>query len=261
MPIMIDACVAQHQGDRQEQQDRVSLVPHPKGGGVALAVVADGMGGHTGGVLAAQQVIHTARNNLGQFSARTESPRGMLESSLHEAHMLIKASRFMNEKDPHSTAVMLLLQPGKASWVHCGDSRLYRFRGDTPSFHTTDHSYVEQLVAKGKITPEQALVHPNRNILITSLGGNETPRIDFGESEDLQAGDSFLLCSDGLWGYFGDAELGGVLAAYSAREASELLINRARARARGEGDNVSVVILKLVDAPAKQAKPRSAAVA
>ena len=253
MPIMIDACVAQHQGDRQEQQDRVALVPHPKGGGVAMAVVADGMGGHTGGVLAAQQVIHTARNNLDQFSARTESPRGMLESSLHEAHMLIKASRFMNEKDPHSTAVMLLLQPGKASWVHCGDSLLYRFRGDKPSFHTTDHSYVEQLVAKGKITPEQALVHPNRNILITSLGGNETPRIDYGESDDLQAGDSFLLCSDGLWGYFGDAELGGVLAAYSAREASELLINRARTRAHGEGDNVSVAILKLVDALAKGA--------
>jgi len=261
MPIMIDACVAQHQGDRQEQQDRVSLVPHPKGGGVALAVVADGMGGHTGGALAAQQVIHTARNNLDPFSARTESPRGMLESSLHEAHMLIKASRFMNEKDPHSTAVMLLLQPGKASWVHCGDSRLYRFRDDKPSFHTTDHSYVEQLVAKGKITPEQALTHPNRNILITSLGGNETPKIDYGESDDLQAGDSFLLCSDGLWGYFGDAELGGVLAAYSAREASELLISRARTRAHGEGDNVSVVILKLVEAPAKKPALRPTAVA
>jgi PPM family protein phosphatase len=257
MPLSIDACVAQHQGDRQEQQDRVSLVPHPKGGGVALAVVADGMGGHTGGALAAQQVIHTARNNLDQFSARTESPQDMLEASLLEAHMLIKASRFMNEKDPHSTAVMLLLQPGKASWVHCGDSRLYRFRGDRPFFHTTDHSYVEQLVAKGKITPEQALVHPNRNILITSLGGNEVPRIDFGESEDVQAGDSFLLCSDGLWGYFGDAELGGVMAAYSAREASELLINRARTRAHGEGDNVSVVILKFVEAPAKKPAARS----
>lgn len=256
MTIMIDACVAQHQGDRQEQQDRVALVPHPKGGGVALAVVADGMGGHTGGALAAQQVVHTARNNLASFSAREESPRSMLESSLHEAHMLIKASRFMNEKDPHSTAVMLLLQPGKASWVHCGDSRLYRFRGDRATFHTTDHSYVEQLVARGKITPEQALVHPNRNILITSLGGNETPRIDYGESDDLQAGDSFLLCSDGLWGYFGDAELGGVVSAYSAREGSELLVNRARSRAHGEGDNVSVVIIKLIEAPAKSvAKP------
>lgn len=58
------------QGDRAEQQDRLALVPHPKGGGVALAVVADGMGGHTGGVLAARQVIHTARNNLESFSAR-----------------------------------------------------------------------------------------------------------------------------------------------------------------------------------------------
>ena len=166
--------------------------------------------------------------------------------------MLIKASRFINEKDPHSTAVMLLLQPGKVSWVHCGDSRLYRFRGDQVIFRTTDHSYVEQLVAKGKITPEQALVHPNRNILITSLGGDEAPKVDYGEANDLQAGDSFLLCSDGLWGYFSDAELGGVVAAYSAREASELLISRARTRAQGEGDNVSLAILKLIDAPAQK---------
>jgi len=257
MPINIDACVAQHQGDRKEQQDRVALLPHPKGGGVALAAVADGMGGHTGGALAAQQVIHTARNNLEQFSARNEAAQGMLGSSLNEAHMLIKASRFMNEKDPHSTAVMLLLQPGRVSWAHCGDSRLYRFRGDQLSFRTIDHSYVEQLVAKGKISSEQALVHPNRNILITSLGGNEVPKIDFGETDDLQAGDSFLLCSDGLWGYFSDAELGGVIAAYSAREASDILISRARERAQGEGDNVSVVVLKLIDAPAKKAASRT----
>ena len=256
MPLTVDACAAQHQGDRKEQQDRVAILSHPRQRGVALAVVADGMGGHTGGALAAQQVVHTARNNLAAFSPREESAQSMLESSLNEAHMLIKASRFMNEKDPHSTAVMLLLQPGKVSWVHCGDSRLYRFRGDRPTFHTTDHSYVEQLVARGKITPEQALVHPNRNILITSLGGNETPRIDYGEADDLQAGDSFLLCSDGLWGYFGDAELGGVVSAYSAREGSELLVNRARSRAHGEGDNVSVVIIKFVEAPAKPvAKP------
>ena len=252
MPIIIDACVAQHQGDRKEQQDRVALVPQSKGGGVALAVVADGMGGHAGGVLAAQQVIHTARNNLDLFSARSECPRKMLEASINEAHMLIKASRFINEKDPHSTAVMLLLQPGKVSWAHCGDSRLYRFRGDAPFFRTTDHSYVEQLVSKGRITPEQALVHPNRNILTTSLGGEDAPRIDFGEAEDMQAGDSYLLCSDGLWGYFSDAELGGVIAAYSAREASEVLISRARTRAQGEGDNVSVAILKFVEAPAKK---------
>jgi serine/threonine protein phosphatase PrpC len=63
-----------------------------------------------------------------------------------------------------------------------------------------------------------------------------------------------LLCSDGLWGYFTDAELGGIVAAYSAREASDILVSRARTRAEGEGDNISVVILKLVDAPAVSSK-------
>ena len=257
MTISVDACVAQHQGDRAEQQDRVALVPHPKGGGVALAVVADGMGGHTGGVLAAQQVIHTSRNNLEQFSVRDEDPRDMLEASIKEAHMLIKASRFINEKDPHSTAVMLLLQPGKVSWAHCGDSRLYRYHDDQLVFRTIDHSYVEQLLAKGKITPQQAAVHAKRNILITSLGGQEAPKIDYGMAEDLQGGDSFLLCSDGMWGYFSDAELGQVLARHSARESCDILITQARQRAGGEGDNVSVAILKLVeiDVPAKPPAP------
>lgn len=249
MVMKIDVCVAQHHGDRQEQQDRAAFFPHPRSGGVALAVVADGMGGHSGGALAAQQVIHTCGNNLERFSAGRESPQEWLESSLAEAHLLIKASRFLNEKEPHSTAVLLLVQPGRADWVHCGDSRLYRFRGDRALFRTTDHSYVERLVADGKITPEQALVHPNRNILITSLGGNEAPKIDCGEVHDIQAGDSFLLCSDGLWGYFGDDELAAVVATHSAHDASALLINGARSRSRGEGDNLSLIILKLVAVP------------
>ena len=249
MALMIDACIAQHQGDRLEQQDRVALMPHPKGGGVALAVVADGMGGHTGGALAAQQVLHTAEINLGRFSARLEQPKELLESSLHEAHVLIKASRFINEMEPHSTAVMLLLQPGKISWAHCGDSRMYCFRGEYLQFRTIDHSYVESLVAKGRLTPELAQFHPRRNILMTSLGGGETPQIDYGDTEDLRAGDSFILCSDGLWGYFSDTELGAILSTHSARAASDLLISRARTRARNEGDNLSLVVIKLMAAP------------
>ena len=206
--ITVDVCVAQHQGDRKEQQDRVAILSHPRQRGVALAVVADGMGGHTGGALAAEQVIHTARNSLEFFSPSVESPRYLLENSMLEAHAMIKASRFINEKDPHSTVVMLLLQPGKVTWAHCGDSRAYRFRGAEPLFRSVDHSYVEHLIANGQITPQEALTHPNRNVLVTSLGGNEEPKFDFGETADLAGGDSFVLCSDGVWAYFDDAEMG-----------------------------------------------------
>ncbi|MDR1934485.1 MAG: protein phosphatase 2C domain-containing protein [Candidatus Accumulibacter sp.] len=258
--ITVDACVAQHQGDRKEQQDRVALLPHPKGGGVALAVVADGMGGHTGGALAAQQVLHTATTNLGWFSAREESSRELLESSLSEAHVLIKGSRYINEKDPHSTAVLLLLQPGKVSWAHCGDSRMYRFRGERLLFRTTDHSYVEELVAKGRISPEQARIHPFHNVLVSTLGSKQPPQIDYGETDDLQGGDAFVLCSDGLWGYFSEGELGAAVAAHSARQVTDLLINEARTRACGNGDNVSLVVIKLLTPPpkAKSQKPRIA---
>ena len=243
--ITVDACVAQHQGDRKEQQDRVAILSHPRQRGVALAVVADGMGGHAGGALAAEQVIHTARNSLELFSPSVESPRYLLENSMLEAHAMIKASRFINEKDPHSTVVILLLQPGKVTWAHCGDSRVYRFHDGRPVFRSVDHSYVEHLIASGRITPEEAATHPNRNVLITSLGGKDEPKFDFGGAGDLADGDSFLLCSDGLWGYFDDEEMGEIIAENSARRASAMLIEEARKRAAGGGDNLSLVIIKL----------------
>ncbi len=254
MAITVDACAAQHQGDRKEQQDRVAILAHGKQRGVALAVVADGMGGHTGGALAAEQVVHTAKNNFDHFSPSEESARSLLENSMREAHTMIKASRFINEKDPHSTAVMLVLQPGLVTWGHCGDSRLYRFRGKELAARSVDHSYVEHLVAIGRITPEQALTHPNRNVLLTSLGGQEEPRFDFSETDDLLPGDAFILCSDGLWAYFDNLELATLIAENSARDACEKLIELARKRAGGTGDNLSLAIIKLLEAPASKPK-------
>ncbi len=256
MPIAVDACAAQHQGDRKEQQDRVAILAHARKRGVALAVVADGMGGHTGGALAAEQVVHTAKTNLDQFSAKDENSQLMLESSMREAHTMIKASRFMNEMDPHSTAVMLLLQPGRMTWGHCGDSRLYHFRGTRLVTRSVDHSYVEYLIATGKITAEQAKAHPNRNVLLASLGGQEEPKISIDGTSDLAPGDAFVLCSDGLWAYFDDAELGKLVAGNSARLACETLIDKARERGKGMGDNISVAVVKLVEAlPEKPALP------
>lgn len=245
MGLGVDACLAQHLGDRKEQQDRVAILPHPRVKGVAMAVVADGMGGHTGGALAAEQVILTVRQNLEQFSPSADNPQKLIESCILDAHAMIRVSRSLCEKDPHSTAVMMLLQPHRIDWGYCGDSRFYRFRGGKLIFRSIDHSYVEHLIATGMLKPEEALDHPYRNVLVTSLGGEEEPKMTFGAATDLSDGDSFLICSDGLWAYFSDIEMGGVLAAYTAREACEILIRRARERSGGAGDNVSLAIIKL----------------
>lgn len=254
MPIRIDACAAQHQGDRKEQQDRVAILAHPRLRGTALAIVADGMGGHTGGALAAEQVVHTAKANFDHFSPVDETPYHLLESCMREAHTMIKASRFMNEKDPHSTVVMLLLQSDQVQWSHCGDSRLYHFRGEQLVSRTVDHSYVEHLVTSGRITAEQALIHPNRNILLTSLGGQDDPKFSYSTPSPVAAGETFVLCSDGVWAYFDDAELGMIVARNSARQACEILLGHARKRAEGQGDNLSLAVIKLVEAePVKPA--------
>lgn len=256
MPMSMDACMAQHIGDRQEQQDRAGLVQHPRQKKLVMAVVADGVGGHTGGALAAGQVVLTAKNNFEQFSPEDQTPEQLLRESINEAHLMIRMGRVLNEQDPNSTGVILMLrgqgETMSASWAHCGDSRLYHFRGSQLLFQTRDHTYVQQMIQKGYMTPEQAAVHPRRNVLITSLGGEDAPLIDTGSAEELQGGDNFLLCSDGLYAYFSEAEMAGMIAAFPAREAAGKLIDLARDRANGHGDNCTLVIIKLEQVAARQ---------
>ena len=250
MSLSVETCVASHQGDRPEQQDRAAIFGHPKLGGMLMAVLADGMGGHSGGAMAAEQVLLKARQNFEMYAPRSETPEHLLKEIVEEAHVVIKLTSFTSEKDPHSTAVVLLLQPGRVDWAHCGDSRLYHFRGGALVTKTEDQSLVEQLVKKGVISAEAALDHPHRNVLLSCLGAENPPKVLHGHVGELRAGDAFVLCSDGLWGYFDDAELGGIVHRLTAREAAETLIGLARQRAEGEGDNISMAIVKLVDGSA-----------
>ncbi|MFN3984429.1 MAG: PP2C family protein-serine/threonine phosphatase [Rhodocyclaceae bacterium] len=252
MPITIETCVARHTGDRREQQDCVSLFGHPTRPGMMMAVLADGMGGHSGGALAAEQVVIKAKQNFETYAPNSESPEHLLQGIVNEAHMVIRLTRFTSEKDPHSTAVVLMLQPDRVNWAYCGDSRLYHFRGDQTLSRSLDHSLVGELQRKGKLDEAGALVHPQRNVLLSCLGAERDPRIDHGKLAPLVAGDSFLLCSDGLWAYFTDAELGSIIATMSAREAARVLVNLARERAMGGGDNISLAIIKLIEAPARR---------
>lgn len=245
MGLKVDSCVARHQGDRSEQQDRSAIFAHPSRNGVMLAVLADGMGGHSGGAMAAEQVMLKARQNLEIYNPG-EPADELLGSTIREAHVIIKLTRFTSEQDPHSTAVLLLLHAGRADWAHSGDSRLYHFRGDKLVHVTGDHSLVAEMVRKGSLTSERAKSYPHKNVLIGCLGGEREPMVDLGCAA-LQADDAFLLCSDGLWAYFEPEELGAVVAAHAPRRAAEVLIERARERAQGAGDNISLVIIKLSD--------------
>jgi serine/threonine protein phosphatase PrpC len=152
--------------------------------------------------------------------------------------------------------VALVITPeGAAHWAHVGNSRLYRFSGPNPAFRTVDHSYREKLIADGKLKPDDASGDKLSRLLVNSLGGgNQNMSVTSDLYEGLQAGDSFLLCSDGLSHYFADAELGAALAARSPREASELMIAKARERSAGKrADNCSLALVRLV-APAPEKK-------
>lgn len=246
----IEAGTGQHIGDRKEQQDRVALLTSARAPGYVMAVVADGMGGLSGGALAAQQVISTAKQVFEQFSPQVDSVEKMLVTIAHEAHTIIKLTAISTEKQPHSTMVILALIPDRtAVWAHVGDSRLYRFSGSHCAEHTIDHSYVERLVSEGRLSREEAHNHQLANVLLSALGTNENePEVTVRRYKGLKIGDSFLLCSDGLWHYFSDAELGAAVATHPPRQASELLISQARARAAGSSaDNCTLAIIKLVE--------------
>lgn len=257
----IDAGTGQHIGDRKEQQDRAALFAASRAPGYVMAVVADGMGGLSGGALAAEQVIRTAKQAFDLFSPQTDNVEKMLVTLAQDAHTIIKLTAISSEKKPHSTVVVLVVTPERSAiWAHVGDSRLYRFDGPNCAGRTIDHSYVETLVKDGKLSRAEAQNHHLSNVLVNALGSHDhAPEVTVGRYDGLKAGDSFLLCTDGLWHYLSDVEMGAAIAMNSPRQASEMLINKARERVTGDaGDNCTLAIVKLVE-PGSDARAHGAA--
>ena len=235
-----------HKGDREYQQDQIALIPHARLNGCVLGVVADGMGGRSGGRKASDQVMMTAKQLFDRYSPDHDDAPAVLKQVVQESHLVIKLTAISSEQEPHSTIAAFLINPsGDCHWVHAGDSRIYYFHGGKLVKRTSDHSYVQTLVEKGEITEEEANVHPQSNILMGCLGAEEDPPTDLHHIQQLRPGDTLMACSDGVWHYFSPDELGSVLSSLSPREATEFLIEKARQRAHGGGDNLSLVIVKL----------------
>ena len=235
-----------HKGDRDYQQDQVLLLSHPRVSGCVLAVLADGMGGRSGGRKASDQVMMTARQLFESYAPESDDAAAMLMQLIQEAHTVIKLTAISSEEEPHSTIVAFMINPdGDCHWAHAGDSRIYHYHDTTLIKRTMDHSYVQAPVNRGEITEEQASVHPQSNILMGCLGTESEPPVDVHFIPKLRAGDILMACSDGVWHYFTSDELGSILSTLSAREATEFLIEKARSRGHGGGDNLSLVVVKL----------------
>jgi serine/threonine protein phosphatase PrpC len=224
----------------------VEIIVHPKASGALLGVLADGMGGKSGGRKAADQVLLTARQIFEGFVPNEDDAAEMLRQMVLEAHLMIKLTAITAEEEPHSTVAAFAIGPGlQCDVAHAGDSRVYHFRGAEMMQRTTDHSFVQRLIDEGKLTEEAANSHPQSNLLTGCLGTQAEPPVALWHIDKLAFGDSLLACSDGLWHYFAPKEIGAILHALPPREASEMLISKARQRARGGGDNLSLALARV----------------
>jgi PPM family protein phosphatase len=242
----LSAATGIHRGDRAYQQDQVEILVHKRVAGCAMAVLADGMGGKSGGRKASDQVILTAKQLFERFSPSQEDAGEALRQLVTEAHLMIKLTAITSEEEPHSTVAAFILTPNReCQIIHAGDSRVYHFRGAEMLARTMDHSFVQRLVDEGKISEDEANTHPQSNLLTGCLGTQQDPPLTLDRVDHLEIGDSVMACSDGLWHYFTPKEMGAIVHALPPREASEMLISKARQRSRGGGDNLSLALIRL----------------
>lgn len=241
-------------GGREKNEDRMGYCYTRNSG---LFALADGMGGHPEGEVASQMSLQTLAAMF-QQQAKPVLPdvrRFLTEAILVGHHDLI---RYATEKalldTPRTTLVACVLQGQEAYWAHCGDSRLYLVRDGKLMSRTRDHSYAELQETLAGLVPLGDRV--NRNMLFTCLGSPGKPVVDIAGPVQLQRGDRFLLCSDGLWGPIDDDTITRQLARKPIAEATPDLVELALQTAGEKSDNVTVISIEWESA--EDDEPRAA---
>src|SRR5690606_16513184 len=166
---------------------------------VALGVLADGLGGRTGGALAAENVLLTCQSRFRSFTPAADVVEEFFRSLVDEAHTVLKLTAITSRLEPHTTFAAVLVQPSRVDWCHVGDSRIYHLRDGRVAHRTQDHGLARHLARAG-IAPAGALPdNPAAARIVHSLGARERPDADVDGIADPRVGDAFLVCSDGLW--------------------------------------------------------------
>ncbi|MGB9429705.1 MAG: PP2C family serine/threonine-protein phosphatase [Gammaproteobacteria bacterium] len=235
------------QGNRDENQDRASIVALETR---LLITVADGMGGHVGGGIAAETAVETL---VRAFQGNNEilEPAEFLRRSIIDAHQAVVAlgKELEPELRPRTTITACFVNAGMVRWAHVGDSRVYFIRDRRVLTRTRDHSAVEILAQQGLLEDADLAIHPLRNFVDQCLGGEaDLPTIDISDPHPLLAGDVILLCTDGLWAPLGDTQLARILGEQLELKASlESLAMEAELRTIPASDNITAAALRWRD--------------
>ena len=230
-------------GARETNEDRVG---HWRTAQAALMAVADGLGGHVHGELAAQIALDVMSAAFGAEARDTlPDPASFLERACLAGHAAIlretRKQRF--PESPRTVLAACVIQEGQVYWTYVGDCRFYLVRGGRVIARSRDHTVVQRLVDEGRVREDAVATHPYRNRLLNCLGGFQTPRIESVVNTRLARGDIVLLCSDGLWGPLSQDELVGVLLSRPLEHAIPALVAAAEASAGDDCDNISVVAM------------------
>ncbi len=229
-------------GGRELNEDRMGYCYTRDSG---LFALADGMGGHPEGEVAAQLALQTIASAF-QREAKTslKSPVKFLQDAVLAGHHQLL--RYATEKGlvdtPRTTIVACVLQGQSAYWAHCGDSRLYLVRAGALQARTRDHSYSELQQTLAQVVPIDARF--NRSVLFTCLGSPGKPVVDTSGPVVLRPGDRIMLCSDGLWSVVDDQEIVDTLSQRGLSDAVPELVEQALRNGGSHSDNVTVLAVE-----------------
>ena len=232
-------------GNRKNNQDRC-LVIHKQH--TSLLAVADGMGGHPRGELAAQVAVDTLREHFEQQGSVISDPAGFLRKAIHSAHLSILTTGNAENPpvNPRTVCIACVIQGNQMWWAHVGDSRLYLLRDGNVVQQTQDHTPLQELLARGEISKEDARQHPMRHNVSRCLGGSSNlPKVTL-SSTVLQKNDTIVLCSDGLWAALTEQQLLSLGDAYDLESAANKLAEDAESTSYPHSDNISLVALRWI---------------
>ena len=231
-------------GSRKVNQDRIAYTFSRD---TLLLVVADGMGGHAGGEIAAQIAVRLFIERFQQEAKPIlKNPLKFLQDTMVRAHAALGsyANQFSMLETPRTTCVCCIVQAGHAYWGHVGDSRLYLFRQGGLIGTTKDHSKVQYLVDQGIIGADEVVAHPDRNKIFSCLGGLVDPVIDLSRRTPLRNGDILVLCTDGLWSVFDQSEIATWLTSTPILTTAPQMMREGERRGGPDGDNLSTIVVR-----------------